>query len=273
MAMPPEKILVWALHRLKLPRHVSTLSDGREVTRLWSHGNVPYPIPPGDPSASEIWADFTAKLGDFNTGMPLASPPSYFVAHQNCQACWADQTATYDADLFQPAALRAPEVCIGAPWGPPADIWSLGCTVRLAPLSRPVDEQHADPSEWQVFELALGQSMFPPDVTNNDLHTLLTFFFGDFPADMVQRGRFREDFYHADGERVPFSYAPTVYLRWFLGSLKTSIPHGGSLDGIVAKRGGTPAQAPLVDFLRYLFVLDPAKRPTAKALLAHPWLN
>lgn len=42
-------------------------------------------------------------------------------------ASWIDKRLT---DHIQPEHLRAPEVYLGAPWGPPVDIWSLGCLVR-----------------------------------------------------------------------------------------------------------------------------------------------
>lgn len=32
-------------------------------------------------------------------------------------------------NVVQPYALRAPEVILGLEWGPPIDIWSLGCLV------------------------------------------------------------------------------------------------------------------------------------------------
>lgn len=39
------------------------------------------------------------------------------------------------SDVVQPYALRAPEVILGLGWGPPIDIWSLGCMVLSLPLT------------------------------------------------------------------------------------------------------------------------------------------
>jgi serine/threonine-protein kinase SRPK3 len=41
-------------------------------------------------------------------------------------ASWVDEHLT---DHIQREHLRAPEVVLGAPWGPPVDIWSLGCLI------------------------------------------------------------------------------------------------------------------------------------------------
>lgn len=41
-------------------------------------------------------------------------------------ASWVDKHLT---ELIQPVLLRAPEVILGAPWGPPADIWNLGAVL------------------------------------------------------------------------------------------------------------------------------------------------
>jgi serine/threonine-protein kinase SRPK3 len=41
-------------------------------------------------------------------------------------ANWIDK---HTVDVIEPIALRAPEVILGAEWGPSAEIWGLGCVV------------------------------------------------------------------------------------------------------------------------------------------------
>jgi hypothetical protein len=41
-------------------------------------------------------------------------------------ANWVDK---HTVDVIEPIALRAPEVILGAEWGPSAEIWGLGCVV------------------------------------------------------------------------------------------------------------------------------------------------
>jgi serine/threonine protein kinase len=44
-------------------------------------------------------------------------------------ACWVNHHFTEDIQTRQ---YRSPEVIIGAPWGPEADIWSFACMVRFS---------------------------------------------------------------------------------------------------------------------------------------------
>ena len=65
-------------------------------------------------------------------GLPLSSDPTIHekrldvvladVGHCEYAAHWVDR---HFQEHSQPAALRAPEVILGHPWGPPVDIWRL----------------------------------------------------------------------------------------------------------------------------------------------------
>jgi hypothetical protein len=41
----------------------------------------------------------------------------------------ANWVSNHTVDVIEPIALRAPEVILGARWGPSAEIWGLGCVV------------------------------------------------------------------------------------------------------------------------------------------------
>ncbi|KAJ7442394.1 kinase-like protein [Mycena galericulata] len=57
------------------------------------------------------------------------SPPTTVKLIDLGVACWADRVNEHFTDIIQSPELRAPEVVVGACWGKPADIWSLGCLV------------------------------------------------------------------------------------------------------------------------------------------------
>jgi serine/threonine-protein kinase SRPK3 len=74
--------------------------------------------------------DIHIRIIDLGVGMslPWAYSPEMPLAEMYYLASWIDRRLTDD---IQSPALRAPEVSIGAPWGTPVDIWSLGCLVSL----------------------------------------------------------------------------------------------------------------------------------------------
>ncbi|KAF8877562.1 kinase-like domain-containing protein [Gymnopilus junonius] len=107
---------------------------------------MPYPLPHGDVNFQETWNKTSVKLADVGV------------------ACWADKVSEHFTNLIQSPELRAPEVCIGAGWGKPADVWSLGCTYPL--LAYRTD--------------------------------------GDYPIEMIKRGEYSDYFYNDDGSlKIP----------------------------------------------------------------------
>ncbi|KAI0038516.1 kinase-like protein, partial [Auriscalpium vulgare] len=84
----------------------------------------------------------------------------------------ANMISDHFMEMVQPAALRAPEVILGAPWNEKVDIWSVGCL---------------------IYELANGRALFGPWPTEGfpweAMHLLdIQALFGPFPIDLVRRG-------------------------------------------------------------------------------------
>ncbi|KJX92897.1 protein kinase [Zymoseptoria brevis] len=162
-------------------------------------------------------------------------------------ASWIDNHLT---DNIQPEHLRAPEVILGAPWGPPIDIWSLGCL---------------------VIEFIKGHVAFPGQAkegsyTSSDDHLAQYMeVLGPMPRELLERGTKSQEYFNEQGalHRIP--------------TLKqTSLQ-----DYVVAQQGPfqRPADMPaeeallFLDFLQGALALDPQHRKTAKELLGHEWLS
>jgi serine/threonine-protein kinase SRPK3 len=163
-------------------------------------------------------------------------------------ASWVDR---HLSDEIQPPLLRAPEVTLGAPWSTGVDIWSLGCLIiEFVNGHRFINPSASPRGIWTYEDDALAQMM-----------ELL----GPFPADFLATAKRRDEFFDADGNLLRI---PTIY--------PTNLERQVDGQHEVTKR---PEDMPLsevpiyVDFLRGIFVLDPAKRKTAAELLEHEWLR
>ncbi|KAI0643460.1 kinase-like protein [Trametes meyenii] len=189
--------------------------DGSPTPRVRSRP-IAYPLPDvHDMYSFDAWTGMQAKIGDVGV------------------ACWADKVGEHFTDLIQAPPLRAPEVALGAGWGKPADVWSLGCS---------------------LYELYMGRALFGRNINEKWLPTLHARVFGDYPSGLVTRGKYRHVFYTQHG-----------FLRY---PPKDRV----SLDKAILQQDA-PDAALFADFLRLTFALDPDERATCGDLLKHPWLN
>ncbi|EIW52513.1 kinase-like protein [Trametes versicolor FP-101664 SS1] len=194
---------------------VVTGPGGTPISRVPSRP-LPYPLPDHyDMYSFDTWSGVKVKIGDVGV------------------ACWADKTSNYVDDLIQAPSVRAPEVAVGAGWGRPADVWSLGC---------------------MLYELYMGKPLFRTDVDDETVPTLHTLAVGEYPPDLIERGRRRDAFFNPDNslKRPP----------------GCAIPY----ENVIRERDA-PDAALFADFLRHIFVLNPDGRATCRELLTHPWLN
>ncbi|KAI0354559.1 kinase-like protein [Trametes cingulata] len=190
--------------------------DGARVTRVRTDP-LEYPIPEFGQDLADVtpWRDVRVKIGDLGV------------------ACAADKVSEHFTDMIQSPNLRAPEVAIGAGWGKPADIWSLGST---------------------LYELHMGQPLLAPRIHDTSVPTLQTMVIGDYPPELVRRGKYSAIFFEEDG------------------TLKYPPPARRSIYELIPRRKA-PDAALFADFLRLTFEFDPDRRATCAELLAHPWLN
>ncbi|PBK85862.1 kinase-like protein [Armillaria gallica] len=146
--------------------------------------------------------------------------------------------------VIQPYALRAPEVYLGIPYGPPADIWNLGCLafelVTYCCLFNPEET-----SRWSRDDDMLGQVISVNGLTS-------------FPADVLARRKYSDKYFDSSGKFLKYNIIPTT------------------LEIMVQTRFPLqPEDEPelFVDMLSRMLWLRPDDREWARELLSHPWLQ
>ncbi|GIQ79532.1 hypothetical protein KIPB_000186 [Kipferlia bialata] len=141
----------------------------------------------------------------------------------------------------QSRSYRAPEVLLGCPYGPPIDIWSLGCI---------------------VVELLTGHVLFLNDTIQTILARIMAVV-GPIPRHLILSGKYSHKYFTADMHL--FECHRTSFgtdRHYILQPKRTSLR---------ARTGVTDPD--FLDFVASLLSVDPAKRPSAAEALKHPFLT
>lgn len=155
-------------------------------------------------------------------------------------ASWIDNHLT---EVIQPVLLRAPEVIIGASWGPPVDIWNLGA-VLLEVLDA-----------VRIFD---GRAMQTGGVfqTKHHLEEIVALF-GPFPPRLLARGD------------------PKPVAEYFddQGNIRDPIPRPKALlENWIESLTGNDREKFLM-LLKSMMKIDPDDRLTAQELLGEAWFQ
>ncbi|KAK9367916.1 kinase-like domain-containing protein [Lipomyces kononenkoae] len=158
---------------------------------------------------------------------------------------WGSASSTVDhlTDVIQPVLLRAPEVIIGAPWGPPVDIWNLGAVLlEVLDAVRMFDGRAAQTGG--VYK------------TKHHIEEMVALF-GPFPPRLLAQGNqilVAEYFDECGKIRNPTPRPKALLENWI-----------ESLTG--------DDKEEFIKLLTSMMKIDPDDRKTAKQLLDEPWLQ
>eukprot|EP01006_Ploeotia_vitrea_P028932 TRINITY_DN61571_c0_g1_i1.p1 TRINITY_DN61571_c0_g1~~TRINITY_DN61571_c0_g1_i1.p1 ORF type:complete len:1030 (-),score=224.02 TRINITY_DN61571_c0_g1_i1:159-3248(-) len=150
-------------------------------------------------------------------------------------------TSDHLSSYVQSRCYRAPEVILGLPYNQKIDIWSLGAILA---------------------ELLTGHVLFHNESVATMMARIVSIC-GKVPENMVRKGRYAHRFFTKRGvlfERVQINKhaAHMFYLYPKRTKLSNRLGTGDNL---------------FLDFVRQMLQIDPAKRPTAKEAMEHPFLS
>ncbi|KAG6418451.1 hypothetical protein SASPL_120655 [Salvia splendens] len=138
----------------------------------------------------------------------------------------------------QSRSYRAPEVMLGLPYDQKIDLWSVGCILA---------------------ELHSGEVLFPNEAVVTLLARIIGIL-GPIDMEMLQNGQETNKYFTDDHE--------LYCLNEETNELELIVPEESSLEHHLQI-----SDSIFSDFLKYLLEINPARRPTAREALQHPWLS
>ncbi|GAA5883642.1 hypothetical protein JCM3774_005990 [Rhodotorula dairenensis] len=148
---------------------------------------------------------------------------------------------------------RAPEIILGLPYDYSLDVWSIACT---------------------LYELYTGKILFPGR-TNNHMLLLIMETKGKFNHKLIRKARFHDR--HFD-ESMNFLYTEkndSVTVRAIPAKPSADMRSRLMPSGVLRTLKDDEARllTHFVDLLEKMLSLEPARRPTPKELLNHPFIR
>ncbi|KAL1535526.1 dual specificity tyrosine-phosphorylation-regulated kinase 2-like [Salvia divinorum] len=139
----------------------------------------------------------------------------------------------------QSRSYRAPEVMLGLPYDHKIDLWSLGCILA---------------------ELYTGEVLFPNEAVVLLLARMVALL-GPIDAEMLRDGQETHKYFTREYD--------LYYIDEETNEVEYIIPEEMALEEHLQ----IPEDPVFVDFMKCLLEINPARRPSAREALKHPWLS
>jgi serine/threonine-protein kinase SRPK3 len=113
-----------------------------------------------------------------------------------------------------------------------------------------------------VYETVMGKPLLKRDIQPESVPYLHTILFGDYPVDMIKRGKHSDVFFNSDCNPFLFSLngiLMAISFMFSLGTLQVPMQNRISLELDILKRGAPSRREQFIDFLKLTFVLDPGE--------------
>jgi serine/threonine-protein kinase SRPK3 len=136
---------------------------------------------------------------------------------------------------------------------------------------------HTYVSTFKVYEMVMGKPLLKRDIQPQSVPYFHTILFGDYPVNMIKRGKYSNVFFNSNGECFWLLFSSngipmTMSSMLSSSTLQVLMPDHISLELDILKRGAPPNHEQFIGFLKLMFVLDPENRASLDQLLAHKWL-
>jgi serine/threonine protein kinase len=133
----------------------------------------------------------------------------------------------------------------------------------------------------QVYEMLAGKPLFPPNLERGLHMALMIVSFGDFPADLIRRGRYSSEFFTKGAMTfrtppLPFKLETDLLVPptgKFFADVPERLLLADRVNNFFSTVMDEEERRLLNDFLGAMLKLEPSERSSPADLVSHKWLR